>query len=128
MQDPFAWSIPCGRLFGITIRVHILFPAVALALILRLAFVSKIPHVWVDLTLLVVILFLTVLLHELGHCFGARAVNGDAHEILMWPLGGLAYVDVPHTPRANFITVVCGPAVNLVLGLGALLLLWLTAN
>src|SRR4051794_40887526 len=129
MQDPFAWSIPCGRLFGITIRVHILFPVVALALLLRFAFVSKaIPYAWVDLALLEAVLFLTVLLHEFGHCFGARAVNGDAQEILMWPLGGLAYVDVPHTPRANFITVVCGPAVNLVLGLGALLLLWLTAN
>ena len=35
MQDPFAWSFPFGRLFGVTIRVHILFPLVAVALILR---------------------------------------------------------------------------------------------
>ena len=33
----------------------------------------------------------------------------------MWPLGGLAYVEVPHTPRANFITTAAGPAVNLFL-------------
>jgi stage IV sporulation protein FB len=128
MQDPFNWSIPCGRLFGITIRVHILFPVVALALVLRFAFEMPIPGAWIDLALLQAILFLTVLLHEFGHCFGARAVNGDAQEILMWPLGGLAFVDIPHTPRAHFITVICGPAVNLVLGVGALLLLWLTAG
>ncbi len=30
----------------------------------------------------------------------------------MWPLGGLAYVEVPHTPRANFISAAGGPAVN----------------
>ena len=29
--------------------------------------------------------------------------------VLLWPLGGLAYVDVPHTPRANFITTAAGP-------------------
>src|SRR6266699_3638321 len=113
MQDPFAWSIPFGRLFGITIRVHILFPVVALALILRFAFQTQaIPNAWVDLALFEAILFLTVLLHEFGHCFGARAVNGDAQEILMWPLGGLAAVDIPHTLRAAFLTPICAPAVH----------------
>src|SRR5215813_282839 len=126
MQDPFNWSIPCGRLFGITIRVHILFPVVTIALVLRFAFEVPIPGAWLDLALLEAIIFLTVLLHEFGHCFGARAVNGDAQEILMWPLGGLASVDVPHTPRANFITTLAGPAVNFFLCLLSLLVLYLT--
>jgi Zn-dependent protease len=56
-----------------------------------------------------------VLLHEFGHCAGARWVDGDAHEVLLWPLGGLAAVEVPHTPRANFITAAAGPAVNLMI-------------
>ena len=30
----------------------------------------------------------------------------------MWPLGGLASLSTPHTPRANLITAVAGPAVN----------------
>ena len=25
MRDPFAWALPIGRIFGITVRVHILF-------------------------------------------------------------------------------------------------------
>src|SRR5262245_56311307 len=129
MQDPFAWSFPFGRLFGVTIRIHVLFPFVAVVLILRAACDKDLPPgVWLDATLIIVVLFLSVLLHEFGHCFGARAVNGDAHEVLLWPLGGLAAVDVPHTPRANFITTVCGPAVNVVLAVGALFLLWATAN
>ena len=33
--------------------------------------------------------------------------------MLIWPLGGLANVEVPHTPRANFLTAAAGPAVNL---------------
>src|SRR4029077_17752061 len=83
---------------------------------------------WIDVCIVMGLLFLSVLAHEFGHCFGARYVNGDAREILMWPLGGLASVDVPHTPRANFITTVCGPAVNLVLCLLALLGLFLLGS
>ena len=40
-------------------------------------------------------LFVIVLLHEFGHCFAARKVDGEADEILMWPLGGLAYCSRP---------------------------------
>ena len=72
------------------------------------------------------LLFVSVLLHEFGHCFGARYVDGEAHEVLMWPLGGLAFVDIPNTARAHFITVICGPAVNLLLCVfaGAVLILF----
>ena len=41
---------------------------------------------------LAVLFFVSVLCHELGHCFVARWVDGDATEIMMWPLGGLARV------------------------------------
>lgn len=34
----------------------------------------------------------TVLIHELGHSLAARKVGGTADGILLWPLGGLAYV------------------------------------
>ena len=76
--------------------------------------VGRYPGDWV---------FASVLLHEFGHCFGARAVDGDATEVLLWPLGGLANTEVPHTPRANFITTAAGPAVNVVLCLAVCVLL-----
>jgi Zn-dependent protease len=124
MRDPLTWSLPMGRLFGINIRVHLLFPVVALGLVLRVAFQKDVPpNLWVEAVFLVVILFVSVLLHEFGHCFAARAVDGDANEILLWPLGGLAFVEVPHTPRANFIATAGGPAVNVLLALIALALL-----
>lgn len=46
------------------------------------------------LNLLIVgpVLFLTVLLHELGHCAGTLWVGGQVHGILLWPLGGLAFI------------------------------------
>ena len=118
MRDPFLWSIPLGRLFGITIRVHVLYPVVVLALMLRVAFQKDPPQpdgAWIDVGTVSLLLLVSVLLHELGHCFAARRLQGDAHEILIWPLGGLANVDVPHTPKANFLTAAAGPAVNLLL-------------
>ena len=132
MRDPSYWSIPLGRLFGITVRVHVLFPLVVLGLILRVAYQTKpveFPQgTWVDVTVFCGLLFGSVLLHEFGHCFGARAVNGDASEILLWPLGGLASVDVPHTPGANFLTTLAGPLVNLGLCILCALLLAFTVD
>jgi Zn-dependent protease len=42
-------------------------------------------------------------------------VDGEANEVLLWPLGGLANCDVPHTPRANFVCAAGGPLMNLLL-------------
>jgi Zn-dependent protease len=130
MTDPFAWSFPLGRLFGITIRIHWLFPFVAVSLILLVALGKNdagsplYPHgAWIDATIIMAILFVSVLFHEFGHCFAARSVNGDAQEVLLWPLGGLANVDIPHRPRAHFITAAAGPAVNIVIAVVCAVLL-----
>src|SRR5437870_4230278 len=123
MRDPFTWSFPVGRLSDISVRIHVLFPLVALGMILRVA-LQKEPEppadplptgLWLDAAMVMGLLFFSVLLHELGHCFAARRVGGDADEILLWPLGGLAACDVPHQPRAHFITAAGGPAVNLLI-------------
>jgi Zn-dependent protease len=125
MRDPMSWSLPLGRLFGIVIRVHLLFPMVAVGLILRAAFHKDAQNGdWIIASGIMGLLFLSVMLHEFGHCFGARFMDGDAHDIMLWPLGGLAYVDVPHTARANFVTVAAGPLVNLLLCVASGLALW----
>src|SRR5438270_13831610 len=46
-----------------------------------------------------VTLFGIVLLHELGHALACRQVGGQANHIVLWPLGGIAYVNPP--PRAG---------------------------
>jgi Zn-dependent protease len=116
MRDPMRWAFTVFRVSGIPIRIHLLFVIVTLGLFLRQISGKHNPMWWVDaLGLIVISWFVVILLHELGHCFGARSVGGEAKEVLIWPLGGLAYVDVPHTPRANFIATVCGPLVNVLI-------------
>jgi Zn-dependent protease len=117
MRDPMSWAIPLPvRPFGITVKIHFLFFAVTLAMFLRKVAQKDNPVWWVDaFCLTILLLFFVILLHEYGHCFGCRAVGGEATEILLWPLGGLAFVEPPHNPRAHLITVAAGPTVNLVL-------------
>ena len=40
-------------------------------------------------------LFAIVLLHEFGHALACRQVGGRANQIVLWPLGGIAYVRPP---------------------------------
>jgi|SRR5579872_178823 Zn-dependent protease len=60
-------------------------------------------------------LFLIVLLHEFGHALACRQVGGKADRIVLWPLGGVAYVDPPQRPGATLWSIAAGPLVNVVL-------------
>ena len=57
-------------------------------------------------------LFAIVLLHEFGHAAACRSVGGKADEIVLWPLGGVAYVAPPPRPGATLWSIAAGPLVN----------------
>ncbi|MBA3883479.1 MAG: site-2 protease family protein [Chthoniobacterales bacterium] len=60
-------------------------------------------------------LFLIVLLHEFGHAFACRQVGGIANRILLWPFGGIAFVNPPPRPGAELWSIAAGPLVNVAL-------------
>lgn len=60
-------------------------------------------------------LFLIVTLHEFGHSLACRQVGGRADRIVLWPLGGVAYVDPPPRPGATLWSIAAGPLVNVAL-------------
>src|ERR1700686_971977 len=60
-------------------------------------------------------LFLIVMLHEFGHALACRQVGGRADQIVLWPLGGVAYVDPPPRPGATLWSIAAGPLVNVAL-------------
>jgi Zn-dependent protease len=60
-------------------------------------------------------LFLIVTLHEFGHSLACRQVGGRADQIVLWPLGGVAYVDPPQRPGATLWSIAAGPLVNVAL-------------
>jgi len=60
-------------------------------------------------------LFLIVTLHEYGHALACRQVGGTSNQIVLWPLGGVAYVNPPPRPGATLWSLAAGPLVNVVL-------------
>jgi Zn-dependent protease len=60
-------------------------------------------------------LFLVVLLNEFGHSLACRQVGGTSDQIVLWPLGGVAYVAPPGRPGATLWSIAAGPLVNVAL-------------
>lgn len=110
-------SFSIGTYLGIHVRVHIAFVLLLVIEMLVAGDQALWAVRWMGL------LFFSVLLHEFGHCIACRRVGGEANEVLMWPLGGLAYCRPPHTPFAEFFTVAGGPVVNVIIGGLAFILL-----
>jgi len=60
-------------------------------------------------------LFFIVLLHEFGHALACRQTGGVADRIILWPLGGIAFVNPPPRAGAYLWSIAAGPLVNVVL-------------
>src|SRR5215831_17801738 len=73
-------------------------------------------------------LFGIVLMHEFGHALACRQVGGKANQIVLWPLGGVAYVAPPPRPGATLWSIAAGPLVNVILAPPLTLLVFLGSN
>jgi len=64
----------------------------------------------------VVLLYLSVLVHELSHSVVARGYGLPVRRILLYPLGGFSEIErEPQTPGREFLVSAAGPALSLVL-------------
>ena len=62
----------------------------------------------------VVLLYASVLIHELSHCVVARAFRLPVRRILLYPLGGYSEIEQePPTPGQEFLVSAAGPAMSL---------------
>lgn len=77
--------------------------------------------VWAVALGTVLLLYLSVLLHEFGHSFMALSQGVKVRSITLFFLGGVANTESEcRTARGEFLIAAAGPAVSLVLGLGLL--------
>jgi Zn-dependent protease len=105
-------SVPIGTYFGTRVRVH---STLIFLIIFKILSAGRDGITVRDVIVGSVILFMSILLHEFGHIFGSRIMGGRGEDILMWPLGGLAFVEPVRKPWPSFVSTVCGPLVNLIL-------------
>jgi Zn-dependent protease len=100
------------RFAGIQVYLHFTWFLVAAFQITRSAGLYSSP-IWSALEYIG--LFVIVLLHEFGHALACRQTGGVADRIILWPLGGIAFVNPPPRPGAYLWSIVAGPLVNVAL-------------
>lgn len=104
-------SFKLFRLFGIDVYLH-------WAWFLTFFYFTSQPRQYPNYgwnALEVLALFLIVLIHEFGHQLACRSVGGKTSDIVLWPLGGVAYVSPPQRPGAQLWSIAAGPLVNVIL-------------
>lgn len=117
------WQI--GRILGIPIRVHASWFLVFLFVTWTLA-TGYLPEMLPGLTsirywgmggIAALLLFVSVLLHELGHSYVALRYRIPIGQITLFLFGGMAQMKrEPPGPRAEFLIAIAGPVVSVVLG------------
>jgi Zn-dependent protease len=112
MNNIAAGCLPLFRVSGIQVYLHWTWLAVAYFEIVNR--VNKYQSMtWNVIEYLA--LFGIVLLHEFGHALACRQVGGQANRIMLWPLGGVAFVQPPPRPGALLWSIAAGPLVNVIL-------------
>ncbi|MDQ5978725.1 MAG: Peptidase [Verrucomicrobiota bacterium] len=100
------------RLWGIDVHVHWSWLIVAMYSVS-----TRVPNYVAPAWALAeyLMLFVVVTMHEFGHALATRQVGGQANQIVLWPLGGVAYVAPPQRPGATLWSIAAGPLVNVAL-------------
>jgi Zn-dependent protease len=112
------WSFKLFRIFGIPVRIHWTLPFFMVGEVI--AVLARAGAETLKYTAgMMGLLFIQVLTHELGHCWGARRIGEEADQIVLWPLGGMAYVGHSDDPRRDWIITAAGPAVTVFWGVAS---------
>lgn len=111
-------SITLGRVSGIPVRLHwtllLFLPYLALKLAGALG-VASVLWGWVAACAL----FASVLLHELGHSVIARGRGYPVRDIVLTPIGGVAFLTrAPRRANDEMAIAIAGPVVSLLLAVG----------
>lgn len=106
------WTYPLGKVLGIPVTVHIFFFYTLLVSLTNPGPLGRLGSLFA-----ILVLFLCVLLHEIGHCLAARHYGIAVESIMLWPLGGVATIKGLDKvkPNEEFGIAIAGPIVSFVL-------------
>jgi len=132
-------SLKLGRVHGIEIGLHYSWVIVFVLLTVSLAlgfFPETFPFLppvvyWVLGAVAALLLFVSVLIHELSHSFVAQRLGIGVRSITLFIFGGISNIEgEPHSARDELLISAAGPVASVVLGIvfGALLVLVGGAN
>jgi Zn-dependent protease len=108
-------SLKLGKIFGIDIHVHPSFGLVFLWAFFQWGFGKNGGLMPLLLgCVFIVLIFVSVLIHELGHSAMAQHYGNRVLDVTLWPFGGVARIEqIPEKPRGELLIALAGPAMNL---------------
>src|SRR5690349_19409405 len=112
-------SLRLFRAFGVEVFLHWSWLVAAVIQVWRMRDQAATAHgpvqPWGFYVASYLCLFVIVVMHEFGHALACKSVGGLAERIVLWPLGGVAFVQPPPRPGALLWAIAAGPLVNVVL-------------
>lgn len=118
-------SLKIGKIAGIGIFIHWTFTLLIAFIIFSNYRAGQNFEQIVWSIIFVLSIFVTVLMHELGHALAAKRYHINTKDITLLPIGGLARLEsLPEKPKEELVVAVAGPAVNI--ALAALTALFIT--
>ncbi|WP_435019612.1 site-2 protease family protein [Tundrisphaera sp. TA3] len=122
MTDLLAWSIKLGRWSGVQVRVHYFLLFFAASSLFSAALAEGGSRVTQTACWLAV-MFVVLVLHELGHAAVALAQNAEVEDVCLWPLGNFVVPMSPARSADNPAIAIAGPVVSGLLAFGSALVL-----
>jgi Zn-dependent protease len=111
ISDPLTWSpINLGRWFGTQVRVHIFLIIFVVFRLLSAAFSSE--HAIKPTACWLGLLFLALVVHELGHLLLANWLGCEHEEVRLWPLGNMVGPAPSSRSSDNALVALAGPVTN----------------
>ncbi|MFQ5942211.1 MAG: site-2 protease family protein [Anaerolineales bacterium] len=111
-------GIPLFKVRGIQLRMHFTFPLILVLAAIQFALITGRGLTGAVFGVVVTtILFVIVVLHELGHSVAAQSYGIQVKQIVLLPIGGLAQLGrMPEKPSQELVISAAGPLVNFALG------------
>lgn len=123
------WQWKLGTFAGIDVFVHatflLLIGWIGYSHWLQYGTIAKV----VEGILFILVLFLSVILHEYGHALTARKYGVKTRDITLYPIGGVARLErMPEKPIEELWVALMGPAVNVMIAAVLFVYLYLSGG
>lgn len=111
-------TLKIATMFKIPVYLHWSFPLIFLYILFFGYQFEATFEEYLVLTALFTLVFTCVVLHEYGHSLTARRFGVNTRDIILSPIGGIARLErIPERPSEELKIALAGPAVNVVIAL-----------
>lgn len=116
------WSYKIGTVYGIPLRLHITFPMLIIAYAALFGYEYGLMAAFRG-SILILLLFACVVLHELAHSRQAQRYGVKVRDVTLLPIGGVSNMEhIPENPQQELRIAIAGPAISFVIGIVLLMI------